>query len=133
MYKKRNLYNKLNKLQTSKHFVEAKKQKYNFVRYPIYYLFKLLPRQYFIKKSIKNQKKYINQDTDYIGNFSGMVGKIKCKKEIFSNFVELEFEGKKYPVPVGYKEWLTAFYGDYMKLPPKEKRVSHHKFVAYYR
>ena len=133
MYKKRVLYYKLNKLQVNKYFESEKKQKYNIIRYIIYYLFKLLPKQFFIKKSIKNQKKYINKYTGFIGNFSGVVGNIKCKKEIFSTFVKLEFEGKMYSVPAGYKEWLTAYYGNFMKLPPKEKRVTHHQFVAYYK
>ncbi len=39
--------------------------------------------------------------------------------------VELEFCGKKYPAPQKYDKVLTAIYGDYMKLPPKEKQVAH--------
>lgn len=131
MYRKRDLYNKLNKLQTSKHFVLPEKQKYNFLRYPVWLLFQLFPKRYFIRKSINNCKKYMKEETGYIGNFSGMVAKVKSKKEIFNSFIEVEFEGKKYPAPIGYDEWLTDCYGDYMKLPPKEKQVSHHRFVAY--
>ena len=133
MYKKRNLFYKLNTLQVSKHFVLPEKQKYNLLRYPIWLLFQLFPRGYFIRKSIKNSKKYNNKNTKYIGNFSGSVQKIKCEKELFQDFIELEFEGKMYPAPIGYKEWLTSFYGDYMKLPPKENQVSHHRFEAYYK
>ena len=51
------------------------------------------------------------------------------KKEWFSSVVELPFEGLKIKAPVGYKEYLTQMYGDYMKLPPKEKQVSHHALV----
>ena len=38
---------------------------------------------------------------------------------------ELEFEGKKYKVPNQYKKVLEQVYGDYMKLPPKEKQITH--------
>ena len=53
------------------------------------------------------------------------------KKEItpvhwFGEGVELRFEGIKVNAPSMYHEWLTQVYGDYMQLPPEEKRVAHH-------
>jgi len=44
--------------------------------------------------------------------------------------VDIEFEGKLYKTMVGYEEYLTKTYGDYMALPPEEKRVQH-AFEAY--
>lgn len=54
-------------------------------------------------------------------------------KEVFSSTIKLEFEGHKLNAMIGYKEYLTSLYGDYMKLPPKDKQVSHHDFIAYYK
>ena len=34
----------------------------------------------------------------------------------------MEFEGLKVPVPSHWHEYLTTYYGDYMTLPPEEKR-----------
>ncbi len=34
----------------------------------------------------------------------------------------LEFEGRKFPAVKNYDEYLSMLYGDYMKLPPKEKQ-----------
>jgi lipopolysaccharide cholinephosphotransferase len=39
--------------------------------------------------------------------------------------VDIEFEGKMYKTMVGYKDYLTHTYGDYMTLPPVEQRVTH--------
>lgn len=38
----------------------------------------------------------------------------------------LEFEGEMYKVPPKYKENLTLTYGDYMQLPPEDKRCTQH-------
>ncbi len=43
-------------------------------------------------------------------------------REIFSSYVDLDFEGMKGMSIQGYDRYLTEKYGDYMKLPPKEKR-----------
>ena len=45
--------------------------------------------------------------------------------------IDIEFEGKLYKTMVGYKEYLTKTYGDYMTLPPPEKRIQH-SFEAYW-
>ena len=39
---------------------------------------------------------------------------------------EADFEGRKIPIPVGYKKYLHALYGDtYMQIPPPEDREQH--------
>ena len=51
----------------------------------------------------------------------------------FQGTVLHEFEGRQYPVPVGYDRWLRSIYGDYMQLPPKEHQVGHHEYNAYWK
>lgn len=38
----------------------------------------------------------------------------------------LEFEGISVIVPKEYDKWLSRVYGNYMELPPMEKRIPHH-------
>ena len=83
-----------------------------------------------IKKLIENSKKFSHIETKRVGNFTS-ASRIAVDKKVFQSFVDVEFEGKFYKAPVGYDEWLTDFYGDYMQLPPADKRVSHHQYEAY--
>ena len=53
--------------------------------------------------------------------------KNKYPKEIFASAVFLEFEDTRMPVPVGYDQYLRIVFGDYMKLPPEDKRVTEHE------
>jgi len=54
-------------------------------------------------------------------------------KSIFQDLIEVEFEGKQYPAPRKYDYWLGVLYGNYMELPPVEKRVHQHSFEAFYK
>lgn len=83
-----------------------------------------------VEEMIQNSKKYMMSQTKRVGNFTAFT-RMSCDKSVFSSFIDVEFEGKKYKAPVGYDEWLRSFYGDYLELPPEEKRVSHHSFLAY--
>ena len=52
-------------------------------------------------------------------------GKI-FKKEWFENMILVPFADFQVFVPKEYDKYLALLYGDYMKLPPVEKRVTHH-------
>ena len=45
----------------------------------------------------------------------------------------LTFEGHEFTCPYNYDAVLRKTYGDYMKLPPKEKQVPIHTYTAYYK
>ena len=94
----------------------------------------LLPfsKYYLTMKIAKNSKKYYNSNCAYLGDFMGY-SHTHLNKKIFSSCKTAIFEGKAYKIPQGYQEYLQAFYGDYLKLPPECDRVSHHKFEAYYK
>lgn len=53
--------------------------------------------------------------------------------KVFTDSLYQEFEGRLYKIPIGYDKWLRNIYGDYMQLPPIEKRVTHHVFEAYWK
>lgn len=44
----------------------------------------------------------------------------------FEDVILMKFEGEMMPMPIGYKEYLTEYYGNYMELPPENQRVARH-------
>ena len=51
-------------------------------------------------------------------------------RKCFEGEAKVKFEDIEAAVIIGYKDYLTSVYGDYMKLPPEEERVQH-DIVAY--
>lgn len=49
-----------------------------------------------------------------------------CKRSVFNDTTFVKFENEKFPVPARYDDYLKVCFGDYMKLPPKEKQVGLH-------
>jgi lipopolysaccharide cholinephosphotransferase len=62
----------------------------------------------------------------------GYANKGKIRKEVFSQSIDVLFEGHEYSLMAGYDEYLANVYGDYMKLPPVERRISPHDIIAAY-
>ena len=67
------------------------------------------------------------QRGNYFVSYDGPygVGEI-MNKEWFARTISLPFEDMTIEAPIGYDSILRKIYGDYMQLPPENKRVSHH-------
>lgn len=92
------------------------------------------PFFYFIKK-IENQLiKYPINYSKYIffaWRNSSFIGRHINYKQIleykdFSSSIEVPFEDTTIAIPVGYDNYLKMDFGDYMKLPPEDKRIPRH-------
>ena len=67
------------------------------------------------------------QKSDLLVNYGGAWGKKEIiPAEWYGEGTTVTFEGMKVTAPQHYQKWLTQVYGDYMKLPPEEKRITHH-------
>lgn len=62
----------------------------------------------------------------YFGYFEDMkYGTRIMPKKWYEHSIELLFEDRYFSCPVGYENVLTNWYGDFMQLPPEEKRIPH--------
>ena len=97
---------------------------------PIKCINRIIPRiignKRIIKMIEKHAQKYPYETSDYVvrlrrstNGFTGALPKSVYEKDY------AYFEGHRFCIPKGYDEWLTAFYGNYMELPPIEKRIIH--------
>lgn len=58
---------------------------------------------------------------------------VRCSHQAFDEYIMTDFEDISVSILSGYDEYLTKLYGDYMQLPPEEKRINHHHFEAYWK
>lgn len=56
----------------------------------------------------------------------------RMNKEIFEDYIDVPFEDKRFKAIKKYDVYLRTYYGDYMQLPPEDKRIAHHLFHAYW-
>ncbi|MDD6995315.1 MAG: LicD family protein [Candidatus Borkfalkiaceae bacterium] len=104
------------------------------VRFAIFIMSRFINKE---KTFAKILKKYETIDFNNV-RFAAAVGGSYREKEIlpqnvFTSFIELPFEEYTFRAIAACDTYLTSLYGDYMKLPPEEKRVSHHMFKACYK
>ena len=80
-----------------------------------------------LRKIIELAKRYPYESSEYIGAITaGLYGVgERMKKSEYEISIEVEFEGYKFQAPSSWDSYLTGLYGDYMKLPPMEKRIAH--------
>lgn len=83
----------------------------------------------YLSNKIKNSK------SKYVAQFTKMTYDSKeiYERNWFDKAVYVQFEDRKYCIPKAYDKVLKTEYGDYMKLPPVEKQVSHHGNEAWWK
>lgn len=88
----------------------------------------LLPYEEFVEKYYKNITRYNSQTQrlSMITHSFFFISRYYCMKSDLDNTIYMDFEGLKVPVPAEYKTILKNTYGNYMELPPIEKRGMWH-------
>lgn len=87
-----------------------------------------------LRKVDKENLKHSFEESQYAGCVCGSYREREIMgTDTFKNYTELEFEGNKFKAICNYDEYLRKHYGDYMKLPPEDKRETHHTYKAYRR
>ena len=101
---------------------------YSKIKKAIYSMASVLAPKSLAETIKKREELYSStQKTEMLYNYSGRWGnKEAIPSKWVDELVDLDFEDIKIKCPKCYDEYLTHFYGDYMKYPPEEKRVSHH-------
>lgn len=91
---------------------------------------RIIPRIIGSKRIVKmierNAKKYDYESSDYVvrmrRSLNGFTGALP--KSVYEKCY-VEFENHAFIAPKGYDAWLNRFFGNYMELPPEEKRITH--------
>ena len=100
------------------------------------YFLKILINQfadtlYWNKKLLTSMDKYDFNKSEYVANLVSQYGKKEVMhRSSFDEYESVIFNGKEFPVCVGYKEYLGNVYNSYLKLPAKAKRKPGHLDVT---
>lgn len=121
----------INLCRNKKRNMQAKSKLVKVVRMFWYYLLKIIPKRIIDTTITKVSTMFNKESTGYISDLSSSKNKtgyerFTIKKEALDDSIACKFEGYMFPVPEQYDYVLTKYYGDYMKLPPKEEQQPHH-------
>ena len=93
-----------------------------------------LSRAFIQKQIVALQRKYSDTPSSKVGITVSVDNPLDTyPSNLFEEYIYVEFEGCMFSAIKDYDKWLSVCYGDYMKLPPPEKRIGKHNIVAYYR
>lgn len=79
----------------------------------------------YLMRRITNQYERLKHRTALISDLNGTLNGI-VPSRLFDEFAFYDFEGYKFYGVKNADEYLRLVFGDYMKLPPEDKRVPHH-------
>lgn len=93
----------------------------------------LIPYKKLLTKIIKDNTKYKYDDSLYVCDLCWGDKNLIFLKSMYESFETIEFEDRRFCVIQEWDAFLKKAYGNYMQLPPEEKRVSHHTFEAFWK
>ena len=94
---------------------------------PIVLLARMIGYRRLVRHVDRIAQKWPYDSSDYVGAITyGIYGPgERCVRKEVVDFTTVEFEGRQLCAPGCYDRYLRQIYGDYMVLPPEEKRKDH--------
>lgn len=106
-------------------------EKRNKVLYPLWFVSKIIGPRFFLRLTEKLAMS--GHNNKLVGYMASMgVSHFFFPKKWCDRTCMVDFEGKQYPAFEQYDEYLKYQYGNYMQLPPEDKRIPH-PVEAYWR
>lgn len=105
----------------------------NIIMLVLKFLLVLFPKFFFLRQIIKKSQIYNEIGSKKVFCWASIEDKYCLNKDIFENLCEIEFENRRFMSIKEYHTYLSIMYGDYMKLPPENKRISYHTSDAYWK
>ena len=99
-----------------------------FICLMIHYFLKFMhmKKEFFYKKYLKEATKYNKSEEELYTDFSySHPEKVMCTYDMIFPLKEMPFEDITVQMLNNADKYLTSQYGDYMKIPPIEKRITH--------
>lgn len=95
---------------------------------------RLFNREKVINRIDSLASKYPYRNSKYVAHqVLGYGFKERIEKIKMDSYKEFRFESGYYYGPIGYDDYLTNLFGEYMVLPPIEKRISHEFYSVKYK
>ena len=86
------------------------------------------------KKIMELSQRYDHEQTGWVGITVSVDNPFDFyPSDLFENYINTDFENHSFSIIRDYDLWLKKCYGDYMQLPPEEKRIGRHGIIAYYK
>lgn len=99
-----------------------------------HFIFSPLSFQFLVKLLDKNALRYRNRQTNHKGVVVWGCGMREIMPaDCYEKVIHAKFEDIECFLPQKYDVYLKSLFGDYMKLPPIEKRITHHHNMVYWR
>ena len=94
----------------------------------IYVILECFPNNFFEEICTKFQSRYDYEESENLSyTWSLRMDEILFSKKCFEDYRLLPFEDMFIRCPIGYEEFLSKLFGNYMQLPPEEQRIPCHK------
>ena len=124
IYKKKKFYNNFMYVHNNKSYF---KKKEDFFKDIVKLICKPISLFYSADTVTKLAKKIDYDRATYAGKIvSGYGLKERMLKKEFEEYVDVDFEGKKFKAIKNYDKYLKQCFKNYMQLPPESKRATHH-------
>lgn len=125
-YKKIAKYSKLNILKRDKKST-VKRRLYGIISWILF----LFPYNYFSNKIYELYEKNPVNNSDFVGYVWSYkrIRRLTFPKQFFAESVDLPFEDTVISCPIGYHEYLTQQFGDYMVIPQGTEQITHNGIV----